>query len=133
MCTVNRRGADRGPRVHRASYEKYNAVLRFFSAKNPDDGKVRVTYASAKDPPFLQKKCGWLHLGEWKPDGDGVRWEWLNTYTTTIHALNSVIVKLLRLTKIRPLFRGWTGATLPKSFFAADAMGVPPPSAPPCR
>ena len=31
-----------------------------------------------------------------------------------------------RLTKIRPLYRGWTGAwTLPvESFFEADAMGV---------
>ena len=40
--------------------------------------------------PFLQKKCGLLNLGAWKPVGGGVRWQWDNTYTTTIHAVNSV-------------------------------------------
>ena len=45
-------------------------------------------------------------------------------YATTIHAINSIVVKLSRRTKIRPLYRGWTGATLPKSFFTADSMGL---------
>ena len=43
---------------------------------------------------------------------------------TTIHAINSVVVKMSRLTKVAPLYRGWTGATLPAKFFEADAMGV---------
>ena len=43
-------------------YEKYNAVLRFFAVKN-EDGSVRTEYASEADVPFLQKKCGALHLG----------------------------------------------------------------------
>ena len=104
-------------------YEKINGVLRFFSAKNAD-GSVRREYSSAADAPFLQKKCGWLGLGEWATTDDGVRWEWHNMYTTTIHAVNSVVVKMARLTKVVPLFRGWTGATLPRSFFEPDAMGV---------
>ena len=29
-----------------------------------------------------------------------------------------------RLTKIEPLYRGWTGATLPRSFFEPDALGL---------
>ena len=29
-----------------------------------------------------------------------------------------------RLTKVKPLYRGWTDATLPKTFFEADDMGV---------
>ena len=71
-------------------YEKYNAVLRFFAAKHKD-GTVRVEYASMADVPFLQEKCSTLHLGAWKVDPKGgVRWEWANTYTTTIHAINSV-------------------------------------------
>ena len=53
-----------------------------------------------------------------------MRWQWDNTYTTTIHAINSVVVKMSRLSKIKPLYRGWTDATLPKSFFEADGMGV---------
>ena len=28
------------------------------------------------------------------------------------------------LTKIAPLYRGWTGATLPKRFFTPDALGL---------
>ena len=62
-------------------YEKYNAVLRFFS------GKVRYTVeelammAKGKEPasleekckvvPFLQQKCGWLGLGAWTEKADG--------------------------------------------------------------
>jgi len=85
---------------------------------------VQIEYASEADVPFLQKKCGLLNLGTWKPVEGGVRWQWDNTYTTTIHAINSVIVKMSRLSKIKPLYRGWTDATLPKSFFEADGMGV---------
>ena len=29
-----------------------------------------------------------------------------------------------RLTKIEPLYRGWTGASLPRSFFEPDALGL---------
>ena len=105
-------------------YEKYNAVLRFFALKN-EDGSVRTEYASEADVPFLQKKCGALDLGAWRAAAEGsVRWEWSNTYTTTIHAINSVVVKCSRLTKVGALYRGWTDATLPRSFFEADAMGV---------
>ena len=106
-------------------YEKYNAVLRFFSGRNPD-GSVALSYASPLAVPFLQKKCSTLNLGEWAPTGEGeaVRWEWHNKYPTTIHAINSIVVKMARLTKIVPLYRGWTGGTLPKDFFQPDQHGL---------
>ena len=65
-------------------------------------------------------------VGAWATSNemDGVHWEWHNKYTTTIHAINSVVVKCSRLTKVQPLYRGWTGATLPESFFEEDDMGV---------
>ncbi|EOD31475.1 hypothetical protein EMIHUDRAFT_231872 [Emiliania huxleyi CCMP1516] len=109
-------------------YEKYNGVLRFFSARDAD-GAVLLEYASVDEVPFLQKKCGWLHLGEWaataagKGEPGAVRWTWHNQYSTTIHAINSIIVKLSPLTRITPLYRGWTGATLPEAFFKPDALG----------
>ena len=52
-----------------------------------------------------------------------MRWKWNNQYTTTIHAINSIIVKLSPLTKITPLYRGWAGASLPEGFFTPDALG----------
>ena len=63
--------------------------LRFFAAKAAD-GSVRIAYQTADEPPFLQKKCGWLKLGAWEAAGDGVRWKWANMYTTSIHAVNSL-------------------------------------------
>ena len=94
-------------------YEKYNSVLRFYAAKN-EDGSVRTEYSDTDAVPFLQKKCGELGLGEWTPTAsNGVHWQWHNKYATTIHAINSVVVKMSRLTKVAPLYRGWTGATLP--------------------
>ena len=65
-------------------FEKYNGVLRFFSSRV--DGEVRLQYESEEMAPYLQKKCGWLGLGEWKPvETGGIRWAWFNTYETTIH------------------------------------------------
>ena len=104
-------------------YEKYNAVLRFSAVKD-HDGLVKIVHASLDEVPFVQKKCGLLHLGEWavSDDGQEVRWEWHNKYVTTIHAINSVVVKCSRLTKLQPLYRGWTDATLPKKFFEEDEV-----------
>ena len=34
------------------------------------------------------------------------------------------VIKMSRLSKIAPLYRGWTGATLPSTFFEADWMGL---------
>ena len=67
-------------------YEKYNAVLRFFSGQ--------PQYASAADVPFLQKKCERLGLGAWEDVGGQVRWAWRNKYVTSIHAVNSCVLKL---------------------------------------
>ena len=74
----------------------------------------------------MQNKCATLGLGVWSPTGtgDAVRWDWHNKYATTIQAINSIVIKLARLTRIVPLYRGWTGATLPRSFFEADAQGL---------
>ena len=97
-------------------YEKLNAVLRFFSGKSQ--------YASMADVPFLQKKCEWLGLGVWEEANGQVRWVWFNMYATSIHAVNSCVLKLSKLTVACKVWRGFTGATLPPSFFEANEEGV---------
>ena len=48
----------------------------------------------------------------------------LNSYTTTLHLINSAIVKLSKLTKVTKVFRGISGRVLPKAFCEANELGV---------
>ena len=62
-----------------AVYEKYNAVLRFFSGTSMYELRAEI--------PFLQTKCESLGLGKWIDDADGaVHWKWQNNYATTIQS-----------------------------------------------
>ena len=45
-------------------------------------------------------------------------------YVTTIHAINSAIVKLGKRTKPTTVYRGVVGGVLPTSFFEPDEFGV---------
>ena len=47
-----------------------------------------------------------------------------NDYVTTIHACNSCVLKLSKLTKAGKVWRGIKGAKLPKTFWVANDMGV---------
>ena len=117
-------------------YEKYNAVLRFFSGKVRYAVEELATMAAGKElaslaekckvVPFLQQKCGWLGLGVWTEEAaDGaLAWVWENKSTTTLHAINSAVLKLSKLTKAAPVYRGFTGATLPASFFEPNEENV---------
>lgn len=48
----------------------------------------------------------------------------LNTYTTTLHAINSAVVKLSKLTVATKVYRGVSGRVLPAQFWEANAFGV---------
>lgn len=47
-----------------------------------------------------------------------------NGYPTSIHAINSCVIKLSKLTKAGKVWRGIKGATLPKAFWVPNDMGV---------
>jgi len=48
----------------------------------------------------------------------------MNTYTTTLHAVNSAIVKLSKLTYASKVYRGVAGRVLPEQFWNANEYGV---------
>ena len=47
-----------------------------------------------------------------------------NMYVTTLHVLNSCIVKLSKLSQVCKLYRGLANGRLPDAFFHADEYGV---------
>jgi NLR family CARD domain-containing protein 3 len=48
----------------------------------------------------------------------------LNRYSTTLHAINSAIVKLSKLTYAGTVYRGVSGLALPPEFWVANEFGV---------
>ena len=47
-----------------------------------------------------------------------------NTYTTTLHIINSSIVKLSKLTKVEKVYRGISGGVLPPAFWTPNDFNV---------
>ena len=101
-------------------YQKYNTVLRCFSGD-----------------AFVVSLCVKLGLGERlagsDAEGEGVavedrppakNWKWINSYQTTIHAINSCVLKASKLTKAGKVWRGFSRATLPESFWVPDEQGI---------
>ena len=87
-------------------YLKYNSVLRFFSGNR-----------------FLQDQCVKYKLGVWEGDEARQKLSWTlapTKYATTIHAINSCIVKLSALTVAETAYRGVAGMRMPQSFFEKD-------------
>ena len=50
--------------------------------------------------------------------------ESLNIYTTTLHAVNSAVIKLGKLTKAETVYRGIGGKALPTEFWTPNDFGV---------
>ena len=105
---------------------KYNGALRGLS------------WGSYEAPPFLQntmiKLCCPRHVFE-QYIGVAQMWErvpsdryatakvHLNVYTTTLHAINSIVVKCGKLTKASKVYQGMSGAKPPAEFWEPDRFG----------
>ena len=76
-------------------FVKYNAVLR---GHDPDA------------PTFLREQFTSLCRG--------------NVYATTLHIINSSLVKLSKLTYVTKVYRGVSGGVLPEAFWKPNAFGV---------
>eukprot|EP00966_Prymnesium_polylepis_P053162 1230381-Prymnesium_polylepis.1 len=96
-------------------FVKYNGVLRGVDGRVPFlvKGMVKLCCAAGVSKQFEANK---LSFGEVLPK--------LNTYTTTLHAINSAIVKLSKLTFAGKVYRGVSGLALPPEFWAANIFGV---------
>lgn len=83
-------------------FVKYNGVLRGLDTSVPFLKDQMMQYCAGKDKNGKDK---------------------LNKYTTTLHAINSAIVKLSKLTRATSVYRG-VGMRLPPTFFRPNHFGV---------
>jgi NLR family CARD domain-containing protein 3 len=77
--------------------------------------------------PHLPDHSPSAHLKDAKPptlEDLEKRWLWKNSYTTTIHAINSCVLKASKLTTDSIVYRGFAGASLPQSFWEVNETGV---------
>jgi hypothetical protein len=88
---------------------KYNNVLRSFSGD-----------------AFMLGQCVKYKLGEWADAAETeIRWSLApSMYATTIHAINSCVLKLSKLTVATSVYRGVAGMRLPASFFERNADNI---------
>jgi hypothetical protein len=64
----------------------------------------------------------------WQPANGSLKYEQakkeINFYTTTIHVINSCIVKMGKLTQAKPVYRGMSLRILPDQFWHPNEQGV---------
>jgi len=96
-------------------FVKYNAVLRGLQTDVPF---LLSTMVSLCCPEAVARgyAVGSVTIDEAKSS--------LNTYTTTLHAINSAVIKLGKLTKATKVYRGIAGMALPAEFWTPNEVGV---------
>ena len=108
-------------------FSKYNAVLRGLRSENDYMRNMMVSLCcpAAIVGHFLGGTPRTaLHL----PPAGHLSFEdaqqWLNLYTTTLHGINSAVIKLGKLTRATKVYRGIAGKKLPPEFWVPNAYGV---------
>ena len=94
---------------------KYNAVLRGLDSETEmlRDSMVELCCPKAVSDAYRAKKIGY---DEAKAS--------LNPYTTTLHVINSAIVKVGKLTYASTVYRGVSGGMLPREFWEKNEHGI---------
>ena len=106
------------------SFVKYNAVLRGLDSDVPflRNQMIELCCPTAVSVEYMRGAKTWEEAkGTLKYEQ--ARKE-LNTYTTTLHAINSSIVKLGKLTIACKVYRGISGRVLPEQFWKENEYGV---------
>ena len=108
-------------------FVKYNGVLRGLSSESPFLRNQMISLCCSKDiadaylgstprdKPFLAA-AGSITFEVAKRS--------VNKYTSTLHAINSVIIKLGKLTKAIKVYRGIAGMKLPDEFWTPNKFNV---------
>ena len=102
-------------------YVKYNAVLR-----GQDGGANKWNRAVSSDLMPSQVKSRQSSSSE---EFSHLRDEFValckqNLYPTTLHAINSAVIKLGKLMKVQKVYRGLSGKSLPKQMLKKDQHNV---------
>eukprot|EP00966_Prymnesium_polylepis_P296698 6854237-Prymnesium_polylepis.2 len=103
---------------------KYNSVLRGLRSDSPSLKNTMVTLCCPRvdadrymgGAKISEPATGSITLGEAMRS--------LNKYPTTLHAINSVIIKLGKLTRATKAYRGISGMALPTEFWQPNKFGV---------
>ena len=108
-------------------FVKYNALLRGLASEIPFLCNQMVSLCCPKDvaDAYLgstpRDKLFLVTAGKITFE---VAKQSLNKYTTTLHAINSAIIKLGKLTKAIKVYRGIAGMKLPSEFWIPNEFGV---------
>ena len=105
-------------------FQKYNGILRGLDSPVPFLKNSMIQMCTAKDvsESYMGTAKTWERANGTLPY-EIARKE-LNFYTTTIHVINSCIVKMGKLTVAVPVYRGMSGRIFPGSFWVPNQQGV---------
>lgn len=103
---------------------KYNGVLRGLQSETPflKNSMIMLCCPKATADQYIgaaklfQPAAGTLSLEKALRS--------LNKYPTTLHGINSAIIKLGKLTKATKIYRGIAGMALPSEFWVSNQFGV---------
>ena len=102
--------ADTGP-----LFVKYNGIMRGLGCEVPSLQEQMVKLCCSRGAAAaFEKRAITFEMA----------CERANKYVTTLHAINSAVVKLSKLTKVTKVYRGMSGMTLPEQFMKSNEVGV---------
>ena len=106
-------------------FVKYNGILRGLQSDVPFLRNTMVLLCCPK--ATAKSYLGTAKVFEHPSDGtitfDEAK-KSLNKYTTTLHGINSAIIKLGKLTTATKVYRGVSGMKLPNEFWRPNQFGV---------
>ena len=105
-------------------FVKYNAVLRGLNSEVPFLRNQLVSLCCEPEVvTAYQGSAAMWHEATGTLPFAAIRSR-INLYTTTIHAINSCVVKLSKLTVATKVYRGVSGRVLPPAFYTPNTYGV---------